>query len=191
MQLEVTLDSLAELEQLWATLPPAAHAAWSQRARGVLLDGSPRWDVMRVCPVLPDTGSPAAASTSAGQGAAVAAAAASPAVSPPTPPLRVPRGVNPWKKGGPKPVCCRLALCLPGSALSVEHVPDSVADRWQYACSQVSAADEDVTELPSGLVVPAQDSEEQPSGAQQILDWKGDPATDKFKDKNQHGLCPL
>jgi len=103
-QLEVTLDSLADLEQLWATLPPAAHAAWSQRARGVLLDGSPRWDVMRVCPVLPDTDSTATASTSAGQGSAVAVTTVSPAVSPPTPPLRVPRGVNPWKKGGPKPV---------------------------------------------------------------------------------------
>ena len=102
MQLEVTVDSLADLDHLWAALPPAAHAAWSQRARGVLIDGSPRWDVMRVCPVLPDTGSPASVSASAGTLAGGASAAVDLAVSPPTPPLRVPRGVNPWKKGGPK-----------------------------------------------------------------------------------------
>ena len=43
---------------------------------------------------------------------------------------------------------------------------------------QVSAADEDVTELASGLVIPAQDSEDQNTGPDQILDWKGDTCGD-------------
>ena len=104
------MDTLADLERLWATLPSAAHAAWSQRARGVLLDGSPQWEVMRTCPVLPDSDIPASAAAAAGQPAAATPAAA-PAVASAEPPapLRVPRGVNPWKKGGPvlvrRPAC--------------------------------------------------------------------------------------
>jgi hypothetical protein len=41
----------------------------------------------------------------------------------------------------------------------------------------VSAADEDITELSSGLVVPAQDKEDGPDTSNQMLDWKGDPMT--------------
>ncbi len=33
MQLEVEFESLAELEQFWAAVPPDAHRAWSQRAQ--------------------------------------------------------------------------------------------------------------------------------------------------------------
>jgi len=33
VQLEVEFDSLAELEQFWAAVPPDAHRAWSQRAQ--------------------------------------------------------------------------------------------------------------------------------------------------------------
>ena len=117
------MDTLAELEQLWATLPPAAHAAWSQRARGVLIDGSPHWEVMRVCPVLLEGDTPASTSVSARQPAAAAPAAAaaaapasvSPAASTPSP-LRVPRGVNPWKKSGPVPVRDAACQCQHASA---------------------------------------------------------------------------
>ena len=33
MQLEVELESLAQLETLWSQIPPQAHKAWSQRAQ--------------------------------------------------------------------------------------------------------------------------------------------------------------
>ncbi len=115
------MDTLADLEQLWAALPPAAHAAWSQRARGVLLDGSPQWEVMRTCPVLPDSDVPASAAAAAAAGQPAAAAPATvPAVVNPEPsppmPLRVPRGVNPWKKSGPLPV--RRPACRCGRAIA-------------------------------------------------------------------------
>ena len=33
MQLEIELDSLAQLESFWGQIPPRAHKAWSQRAQ--------------------------------------------------------------------------------------------------------------------------------------------------------------
>ena len=35
-QLEVEFESLAELEQFWAAIPPELHRAWSQRAQAGL-----------------------------------------------------------------------------------------------------------------------------------------------------------
>ena len=35
-QLEVEFESLAELEQFWAAIPPELHRAWSQRAQAWL-----------------------------------------------------------------------------------------------------------------------------------------------------------
>ena len=35
-QLEVEFESLAELEQFWAAIPPELHRAWSQRAQARL-----------------------------------------------------------------------------------------------------------------------------------------------------------
>lgn len=47
LELEVGLDSLAQLETFWGQIPPQAHKAWSQRAQHFLIDGSPQWEVYR------------------------------------------------------------------------------------------------------------------------------------------------
>ena len=52
---------MADLEQLLGAIPLDLHAAWSQRARNLLIDGSPRWDVLRTCAVLPEASTVAAA----------------------------------------------------------------------------------------------------------------------------------
>ena len=110
VQLEVTVDSMADLEQLWAAIPADMHAAWSQRARTLLIDGSPRWDVLRTCPVLPD-------SATGAQAAVAPAVSAQSRASPSGRPLRVPRGVNPWKTGGATQVCMSSKLVVCGLAL--------------------------------------------------------------------------
>ena len=77
-------------------IPPDLHAAWSQRARNLLIDGSPRCYVLRTCAVLPETSTAAAAVASSAMAAPSAAAYSRP--SPSGRPLRVPRGVKPWKE---------------------------------------------------------------------------------------------
>jgi hypothetical protein len=54
-QLEVEFESLAELERFWAAIPSIKHRAWSERVQRHIIDGSPRWEVYRICPVLPGT----------------------------------------------------------------------------------------------------------------------------------------
>ena len=96
VQMEVMVDSMADLEQLWGAIPADLHAAWSQRARTLLIDGSPRWDVLRTCPVLPELPSSAQSAASP----AVASQESNYPASPSGRPLRVPRGMNPWKIEG-------------------------------------------------------------------------------------------
>ncbi|KAK9905779.1 hypothetical protein WJX75_006109 [Coccomyxa subellipsoidea] len=59
--MEVDFDTLAELEAFWSSIPQQDHKAWSERARNLIIDGSPQWEVYRTVPV--DTGG--AAGTSA------------------------------------------------------------------------------------------------------------------------------
>lgn len=47
LELEIELDSLAQLESFWGQIAPQAHKAWSQRAQHFLIDGSPQWEVYR------------------------------------------------------------------------------------------------------------------------------------------------
>ena len=86
---------MADLEQLWGAIPPDLHAAWSQRAHNLLIEGSPRCDVLRTCAVLPEASTAAAAVASSTMTAPTAAAYSRP--SPSGRPLRMPQGVNPWK----------------------------------------------------------------------------------------------
>ena len=44
-QLEVSLQSLSELEQFRGAIPADLHRAWSQRAQRYIIDGSPIWQV--------------------------------------------------------------------------------------------------------------------------------------------------
>lgn len=132
LELEVTVESMADLEQLWGAIPADLHAAWSQRARNLLIDGSPRWDVLRTCAVLPEASGAAVA--------AVAPAVAAPAASysRPSPsgrPLRVPRGVNPWKAEDTQQAeLASTPVETLGSGLVVpapeEHEPDVILD-WK------------------------------------------------------------
>jgi hypothetical protein len=55
LQLEVTLDTLADLEQFWASIPPTEHKAWSQRMQSLVVHGSPTWEVYRTVAAFPAT----------------------------------------------------------------------------------------------------------------------------------------
>lgn len=64
MQLEVGFETLAELEQFWARIPPAQHKAWSQRLQAVVVHGSPTWEVYRTVEVFASASPPAEAAQS-------------------------------------------------------------------------------------------------------------------------------
>eukprot|EP00884_Botryococcus_braunii_P007491 jgi/Botrbrau1/16743/Bobra.0277s0001.1 len=55
LELEVEFDSFAQLEGFWGSIPPVEHKAWSQRVQNIIIDGSPRWEVVRSVPVLQET----------------------------------------------------------------------------------------------------------------------------------------
>lgn len=63
MQLEVSFETLAELEQFWGSIPPEPHKAWSQDLQAMIVHGSPTWEVFRTVDAFP-------ASDSASSGAA-------------------------------------------------------------------------------------------------------------------------
>ncbi|KAK9844342.1 hypothetical protein WJX74_001025 [Apatococcus lobatus] len=52
LELEIELDGLAELDDFWSRIPAVGHKAWSERASHVIVDASPRWDVLRSVPLL-------------------------------------------------------------------------------------------------------------------------------------------
>lgn len=63
-QLEIELDGLAELDDFWSRIPAVGHKAWSERASHVIVDASPRWDVLRSVPLLsPEAAASAAVTT--------------------------------------------------------------------------------------------------------------------------------
>ena len=62
-------------------IPPDLHAAWSQRARNLLIDGSPRCYVLRTCAVLPEASTAAAAVASSAMASPAAAAYSRPGES--------------------------------------------------------------------------------------------------------------
>ncbi|BDA47699.1 hypothetical protein COCOBI_10-5500 [Coccomyxa sp. Obi] len=49
--MEVDFDTLSELEAFWSSIPQQDHKAWSERARNLIIDGSPQWEVYRTVPV--------------------------------------------------------------------------------------------------------------------------------------------
>lgn len=61
MQMEVTFDSMQDWEVFLSQIPFQKHRAWSQQIQSMVVDGSPRWEVLRSCAALPDD-SPASAS---------------------------------------------------------------------------------------------------------------------------------
>lgn len=50
--MEVTFDSMADWEAFLGALPFQEHKAWTQRIQGMVVDGSPMWQVHRSVPVM-------------------------------------------------------------------------------------------------------------------------------------------
>ncbi len=51
VEMEISFDSLAELDAFFAALPAEQHAAWSARLAATVVDGSPHWTVLRTLPL--------------------------------------------------------------------------------------------------------------------------------------------
>lgn len=59
LELEVAFESLDALERFWGTIDPSRHMRWGEKVKGVVIDGSPRWEVWRgVDPWAQPTGGP-------------------------------------------------------------------------------------------------------------------------------------
>ena len=74
LELELAFASMAEWEAFLARIPAAEHRAWSQRVQGMVVDGSPRWEVLRAVDVPAAAAAGAAASTAAAAGTGAASA---------------------------------------------------------------------------------------------------------------------
>eukprot|EP01026_Neomeris_dumetosa_P063745 TRINITY_DN6053_c0_g1_i4.p1 TRINITY_DN6053_c0_g1~~TRINITY_DN6053_c0_g1_i4.p1 ORF type:complete len:258 (+),score=26.15 TRINITY_DN6053_c0_g1_i4:69-776(+) len=47
IEMEVSFDSLAELEQFWQNISASMHKAWCEKAQSFIVDASPQWHVYR------------------------------------------------------------------------------------------------------------------------------------------------
>lgn len=47
LELEVAFESLDALERFWGSIDPSRHMEWGEKVKGVVIDGSPRWEVWR------------------------------------------------------------------------------------------------------------------------------------------------
>ncbi|KAG2441022.1 hypothetical protein HXX76_003875 [Chlamydomonas incerta] len=54
LELEVTFTSLSEWEHFLGNIPAKEHKAWSQRVQGMIVGGSPRWELYRAVPAFAD-----------------------------------------------------------------------------------------------------------------------------------------
>ena len=61
LELEVTFDTLAELEEFWASIPPDQHKIWSQKMQSKIVHGSPQWQIYRTVEAFPNTPQPGGA----------------------------------------------------------------------------------------------------------------------------------
>ncbi|KAI3430519.1 hypothetical protein D9Q98_005112 [Chlorella vulgaris] len=66
LELEVSFDSLAALEQFWSSIPAQEHVAWGKRMQQHIVHGSPQWHVYRCLPAFPAADPGAAAAAAAG-----------------------------------------------------------------------------------------------------------------------------
>lgn len=78
-QLEVTFPSLSEWEHFLANIPAKEHKAWSQRVQGMIVGGSPRWELYRAVPAFADGQEQAAAAAPVARPAPTAPVLALPA----------------------------------------------------------------------------------------------------------------
>ncbi len=50
----MTFSSLSEWEHFLGSIPAKEHKAWSQRVQGMIVGGSPRWELYRAVPAFAD-----------------------------------------------------------------------------------------------------------------------------------------
>ncbi|PNW80500.1 hypothetical protein CHLRE_07g319950v5 [Chlamydomonas reinhardtii] len=79
LELEVTFPSLSEWEHFLANIPAKEHKAWSQRVQGMIVGGSPRWELYRAVPAFADGQEQAAAAAPVARPAPTAPVLALPA----------------------------------------------------------------------------------------------------------------
>lgn len=54
LELEVAFNTLAELEEFWASIPQEPHKAWSQQFQNIVVHGSPVWEIFRTVEAFPE-----------------------------------------------------------------------------------------------------------------------------------------
>lgn len=53
LELEVAFDTLAELEEFWASIPAEDHQRWSKEMQKLIVHGSPVWEIYRTVDSFP------------------------------------------------------------------------------------------------------------------------------------------
>ncbi|KAL4422820.1 hypothetical protein ABPG75_009017 [Micractinium tetrahymenae] len=156
LELEVSFDSLADLEAFWAAIPPAQHKAWGQRMQQYIVHGSPQWHVYRTLPAFPEGGAAGAAGTAGMAGSAAARAVGGAARTP----------------------AAAAAPSSSSSSSSGSLVMPSEEELGKYAADAAVALPSTAQQTASGLSVVSGEEE-----AQVVLDWKGEPMKIKPGDK--------
>ena len=166
LELELALPSLAAWEEFLGRIDRQAHRAWSERAARLMVDGSTRWEVLRVVPV--------------GGVVAGGAAAQAPAQAPYSnnttdsglvfsPPGATIEAAAAEARGDPPKPRDAFADALM-SALGVTSGGSGGSEQAQEAAAAAAAAAE-------AAAAGQADDEQQPGGegAAPLLDWKGEP----------------
>lgn len=163
LELEVCFGSLSEWEQFLASISPKDHKAWSQRVQGMIVGGSPRWELFRAVPAFPDAPDAAAAT------AAITAPAARPVVpSAALPPAAVSQPLTATATAAASSVSSILAAALGSSGRDSSY--GSSAD-VVVKPAPITNDSSSISEQGSGSLSFIDDA----TDAEVVLDWKGEP----------------
>lgn len=152
LELEVSFDSMSDWEAFLARIPAQQHRAWSQRVQGMVVDGSPKWEVFRVV----DVPSAAGAEPRRDAGAAAAPALLS----------------SPWGFTGDRP-----SGGSGGKLVFADKVTAEDAALWELSKAAASASSSGGRSVRDGGASSGdgdRDGDGQDEG-EATLDWKGDP----------------
>ncbi|GLC33189.1 hypothetical protein PLESTB_000361100 [Pleodorina starrii] len=160
LELEVTFPSLSEWEHFLGAIPAKEHRAWSQRVQGMIVGGSPRWELYRAVPAFPDGQEQAAV--------AAAAPASRPLLALPTAPPPAPSWVAaaPGTNGVP--------VAVPAASAGVTS-PGAGNSGGNGNSGSGGSSDSG-----SGSGLSIIDNQQD---AEVVLDWKGEPMTVNPGDK--------
>jgi hypothetical protein len=163
IELEADFDSLADFERFLARVPAAPHRAWSQRMQGMVVDGSPRWEVYRTVSVFDGAAAvPAAASAASSSGGSTSGSSAA------QPPLLRP-GPALGSAGLVMPTPDQLRELAAGSidlaAAVARQSPTRSPPGPPAAAPPPTPTPSDVEPAPAGV----------DAGGDMVLDWKGEP----------------